>query len=157
MMAVEAEDAAQQLGAEAVHHRHDDDERGDAERDAEQREDGDDGDEALLAPRAQIAERDHALERAEDHRVAPSRARAAFGGKLLALAGAALLQLDHARCEPARADDDLPGQADQVHRRELGAGRFLAVVVERVDAGRAERAIERIRGRAAFGVGRRAD
>ena len=35
-MAVEAEDAAQQLDAEAVHHRHDDDERRDAERDAEQ-------------------------------------------------------------------------------------------------------------------------
>ena len=66
-MAVEPENAAEQIGAEAVHHRHDDDQRRDAERDAEQRKDRDDRDEAFLPPRPQIAERDHPLERVEDH------------------------------------------------------------------------------------------
>ena len=66
-MAVETEDAADQIGAEAVHDRHDDDQGGDAERDAEQREDGDNRDEAFLPPRPQIAERDHPFKSAEDH------------------------------------------------------------------------------------------
>src|SRR3954453_8118783 len=66
-MAVEAEDAADQIGAEAVHDRHDDDQGRDAGRYAEQREDRDDRDEAFLPPRPQIAERDHPFERAEDH------------------------------------------------------------------------------------------
>ena len=35
-MAVEADDLVEQLGAEAVHHAHDDDQRGDAERDRDQ-------------------------------------------------------------------------------------------------------------------------
>src|SRR5665213_1940813 len=78
-MAVEAEDAAQQLGAKAVHHRHDDDERRHAERDAGQRENGDDGDEALLPPRAQIAEGDHPLESTEDHGLPRRWLRAASG------------------------------------------------------------------------------
>jgi hypothetical protein len=54
-MAVEAEDLVEQFLAEAVHHRHHDDQRGDAEHDAEEREAGDDGDEAFLATRPQIA------------------------------------------------------------------------------------------------------
>jgi hypothetical protein len=41
-MRVEAEDLIQELDMKAVHHRHDDDQRADAQRDAEQREDGDD-------------------------------------------------------------------------------------------------------------------
>ena len=73
-MAVEAEDAAEQLGAEPVHHRHHDDQRRDAERDAEQREDRDDRDEPFLPARPQIAERDHPLEGAEDHASSPSPA-----------------------------------------------------------------------------------
>ena len=48
-MAVEAEDLAEQFLAEAVHHRHDDDERRDAEHDAEEREAGDDRNESFLA------------------------------------------------------------------------------------------------------------
>ena len=46
---VEAEDLGEQLVAEAVHHRHDDDQRGDAEHDAGEGEAGDDGDEAFRA------------------------------------------------------------------------------------------------------------
>src|SRR6185312_14869113 len=57
-MPVEAEDAAQKLGAEAIHHRHSDDESRDTQRDTGQREDRDDRDKAFLAPRAQITEGD---------------------------------------------------------------------------------------------------
>src|SRR5579872_4908124 len=53
--------------------------------------------------------------------------------QLLLRAGLALLEFDHALFEAARPDDHLPRQADQIHRGELGAGRFLALVVERVD------------------------
>ena len=74
-IAVEAEDAAEQVGAEPVHHRHHDDQGGDAERDPEQRKDRDDRDEPFLPPRPQIAERDHPLERAEDHAACPSPPR----------------------------------------------------------------------------------
>ena len=69
-MAVDAEDAGQQLGAKAVHHRHDDDERRDAEHDAEEGDRGDHRDHRLLAPRAQIAPGDHAARRP---RTAPRR------------------------------------------------------------------------------------
>ena len=61
-VAVEAEDLVEQFLAEAVHHRHHDDQRRDAEHDAEEGEPGDDRDEALLAPRAQIAQRQHPFE-----------------------------------------------------------------------------------------------
>ena len=60
-VAVEPEDLGEQLVAEAVHHRHDDDEGGDAQHDAGEREAGDDGDEAFLAARPQVAARDHPL------------------------------------------------------------------------------------------------
>ena len=64
-MAVEAEDLVEQFLAEAVHHRHDDDQRRHAEHDAEEGESGDDGDEAFLAPRAQVAQRQHPFEGSE--------------------------------------------------------------------------------------------
>ena len=51
-MAVEPENLRQQFLAKPVHHRHDDDQRGDAEHDAEKRKSGDDGDESLFAPGA---------------------------------------------------------------------------------------------------------
>src|SRR5579863_10072192 len=76
-MAVEAEDAAEELLAEAVHYRHGDDERRDAERDPRQRENGDDRDEAFLAARAQVAEGDQALERTKGHQGAATRLSAA--------------------------------------------------------------------------------
>ena len=50
-MAVEAKDLLQQLLAEAVHHRHDDDQGGDAKHDADKGEPGDDRDESLFTPR----------------------------------------------------------------------------------------------------------
>ena len=64
-MAVQADDPADQILPEAVHHRHDDDQRGDAERDAGQGEDGDDGDETLPLAGAQVAPGHHALEGTE--------------------------------------------------------------------------------------------
>ena len=64
-MAVEAEDLVEQFLAEAVHHRHDDDEGRNAEHDAEEREPGDDRDESLFAPRPQVAQRQHPFERCE--------------------------------------------------------------------------------------------
>ena len=45
-----------------------DDERHHAEQDAESENQAIDGDEALLAPRPQVAHRHHALEGREDHR-----------------------------------------------------------------------------------------
>ena len=62
-MAVQAQYTVEQLGAEAVHHRHHDDQRRDAERNTDQRDDRGQRDEPFLPPRAQIAERDGALER----------------------------------------------------------------------------------------------
>jgi hypothetical protein len=62
-VAVEPEDLIEQLLAEPVHHRHDDDQRGHPEQDAEEGEPGDDRNEALFATGAQIAQRQHPLER----------------------------------------------------------------------------------------------
>ena len=62
--------------------------------------------------------------------------------ELLALAGGAALQLDLAGLDAARADDDLPGQADQVGLGELGARALVAVVVEHLDPGAAQLGIE---------------
>ena len=62
-VAVEAEDLAEQFLAEAVHHRHDDDQGGDAQHDAEEGEAGDDRYESFLAPRPQVAQRQHPFER----------------------------------------------------------------------------------------------
>src|SRR5690349_11342024 len=61
-MPVKPEHLVEQLLAETVHHRHDDDERRDAQADADEREPGDDRDEALLAARPQIAKRHHPFE-----------------------------------------------------------------------------------------------
>src|ERR1700759_1853994 len=54
-MAVKPQNLVQQLFAKTVHHRHHDDQRGDTEHDAEEGKAGDDGNEAFLAPRPQIA------------------------------------------------------------------------------------------------------
>ena len=61
-VAVEAQDLAEQLLAEAVHDRHHGDQREHAEQDAQEREAGEDGDEALAAARPQIAQRQHPFE-----------------------------------------------------------------------------------------------
>ncbi len=78
-MTVKTENAAEQLGAESAHHRHGDDKGRHAQRDPEQREDRDHRDEAFLAACAQIAERDHPLDLAEDHGRRASISSAASG------------------------------------------------------------------------------
>jgi len=75
---VEAEDLAQQLDAKAVHHRHHNDENGNARRDADAGEDGNHRNEGMLAARAQIAQGDHALE-ARKGAGLPARRGAALG------------------------------------------------------------------------------
>ena len=67
-MAIESENFVEQFLPEAVHHRHDDDERRNAEHDAEEGESGDDRNESFLAPRPQVAERQHPLERGKGPR-----------------------------------------------------------------------------------------
>jgi hypothetical protein len=64
-MAVDAENLVQKFGAKAVHHRHHDNERRDAQHDPKEREAGDNGDEGLFAPSAQIAQRDHPFKAGE--------------------------------------------------------------------------------------------
>ena len=61
-VAVEADHLVHEVVAEAVHHRHDDNERRDAEHNAKEREAGDDRDRALGVARAKIAKGDHPLE-----------------------------------------------------------------------------------------------
>ena len=70
-------------------------------------------------------------------------------GDALALAAGPALQLDLALGEAAGADDDLPGQADEVGRGELGARALVAVVVEHAEAGRLQGGLDL----AAGGVG----
>ncbi len=64
-VAVEAKDAVEKLGAKTVHDGHDDDQRRDAEHDADEGKSGDDRNEGFLAPRPQIAPGHHPLERRE--------------------------------------------------------------------------------------------
>ncbi len=54
-MAVHADDLVDQFLAKAVHDGHHDNQRRNAEHDAEERETGNDGDEAFLATRPQVA------------------------------------------------------------------------------------------------------
>src|ERR1700679_2331564 len=52
-----------------------------------------------------------------------------------AFAGRTPLELDDAVRQPARPNDHLPRQADQVHIGELAAWPFVAVVIQYIDAG----------------------
>src|SRR5215813_3163369 len=148
-MAVDAEDRIQDLGAETVHDGEHDDQRRHAEADAEQREPGDNGDQAFASARPQIAEGDQAFEGGNGH-----RARVRSGGlgqelgqrrvdrEFLPLARGTALQLDLPGGDAARADDQLPRQPDEVHLGELGAGALVAIVVEDLDAGAAQLPID---------------
>ena len=145
---------SEQLGAETVHDRHHDDQRRDAEHDAEEGEDGDDRDEAFLAARAQIAQRQHPLERRERPRAPSSLAAVSAAGhpcaagradqpiqrrverQRLALAGRAPLDLHlaalrrrAARRSAARAGRSGPSMAN------FAPARWSRVVVEHVHAG----------------------
>src|SRR5215468_11148539 len=53
---------------------------------------------------------------------------------VLARAVAAAFHLDFALGKAFRADQNLPGNADQVGARELGAGALVGVVIEDIDA-----------------------
>ena len=136
-MAVNAQHAVEQLGAEAVHDREHDDQRADAERDADQAKPGDDRDEALAPGRPQVPPGDQALETTEGHQ--PAKRSSSSTGEISTLARGAALELDLVLLDPARADDDLPGQPDQLHGRELDAGPLVAVVHQDLDAQGARR------------------
>jgi hypothetical protein len=56
---VQSGDLVEQLGAEAVHHAHHHDQRGDTQHHGDKTEPGDDGDERLAPPGQQIAAGDH--------------------------------------------------------------------------------------------------
>ena len=58
-MPIEPENLIEELVTESVHHREDDDQRGDAKHDAEEGKPGDNRDESLFAPGAQIARGKH--------------------------------------------------------------------------------------------------
>jgi hypothetical protein len=60
-MAVQPGDLVEQLGAEAVHHAHHDNQRGDAEHHGDEAESGDDGDERLAAAWQEVAAGNHPL------------------------------------------------------------------------------------------------
>ncbi len=68
----------------------------------------------------------------------------------MAGAGRALLQLDFARRHALRPDDELPGQADQVHGGEFGPCPIVAVVIEHAQARSLKLAVETF----ASGIGR---
>src|SRR5271167_3895550 len=69
-----------------------------------------------------------------------------------ALAGGASLQLDHPLGQAARADDQLPGQADEVHGGELAARTLVRVVVQRLLAGGGESGVGALAGGVDSGV-----
>src|SRR5262249_3486600 len=64
----------------------------------------------------------------------------------LAAAVGSLLDLDLALGKPFRADQNLPGNADQVGRREFAARPLVAIVVEHLDALAGELAVELLAG-----------
>src|SRR5438309_4323366 len=72
--------------------------------------------------------------------------------ELLAFAGGAAFELDHAAVEALWAEDELPREADQVHGRELGAAALVPLVVEGVDAGGLELRVEVVGRAGATGV-----
>src|SRR5664279_4670677 len=67
--------------------------------------------------------------------------------QILAAAVAAALEFELAFGEALGADQNLPGNADQVGGGEFGAGALVGVVVEHLDACRLKLAIELFAGR----------
>src|SRR5690606_1094864 len=66
----------------------------------------------------------------------------ALKGHGLAFSRCSVLDLDLACGNAARADDDLPWQADEIGRGELSAGPLVGVVIEHLTAGGSERGIK---------------
>src|SRR5437868_13668263 len=73
-MAIEADDLVEQLGAEAVHDAHHDDQGGDAQRDCKQTDTGNKEDEPLARSGQEVAAGEHALGPVEDHAGSPASA-----------------------------------------------------------------------------------
>ena len=152
---------------EAVHHRHDDDQRGDAEHDADEGEAGDDRDEGLAPARTQIAAGKHPFEPGErpgagrkrrprlrclGHRallLRPAVSRFTAASTLIVSRSPVARRLTSTSpcSSPFGPDDDLPGQADQVHRGELGAGALVEVIVEHRNSGFRKALVQRLAGR----------
>ena len=100
---------------------------------ATQADPGDEEDEALALARQQIAPGDHPLVAVEDHAVSLASALSMLSSSRSPVARR--LSSTTPFSSPCGPTIELPGQADQVHRRELGAAALVAVVVERLDAG----------------------
>ena len=66
-MAIQADDLVEKLGAKAIHHAHDNNQRGDAEHDRHKADRRDKEDEPLALAGEQIAPCDHAFIGGEDH------------------------------------------------------------------------------------------
>src|SRR5690242_13599217 len=69
-----------------------------------------------------------------------------------ALARLAVLDLGNAVLEPARPDNDLPGQSDQVHDLELAARTLIGVIIEHFDALGGEPLIDLLAGLIGLGI-----
>jgi len=78
-VAVEPQDAIEQLGAKAVHHAHHDDERCDTEHDGNKADRRDEENEPFALARQQIAPRYHRLIGGQDHVPPPLRPSATSG------------------------------------------------------------------------------
>src|SRR3954469_19439658 len=62
--------------------------------------------------------------------------------QILALPRTPVLAFDVTGGQAARTDDQLVGEADQIHSGELCAGALVAIVVENIDPGIAQFAVE---------------
>ena len=160
---VQPEDLVDELLAEAVHHRHDDDQRHDADHDAEQRQEGDQEAGGVLAARPHVACGDHPFEARERPRAGRvshassrpplplrlqrdvSRLSAASSESVSRSPLARRFTSTSPRGRPLRADDRLPGQTDQIHRRKLRSGAFVAIIVEGGDSGFHEAFVKAVR------------
>src|SRR5262245_16848292 len=69
-----------------------------------------------------------------------------FHGDLLPFPGPSVLYFDGSGGNPARTDDELIGKPNQVHRRELGARRFVAIVIKHLHPGAEELGIKVVSG-----------
>src|SRR5262245_18136174 len=114
---------------------------------------------ATRASTAMVMERRSAAQAGRCYRSEPSASspldtgESRVHGQFGLLAGGAVLQLHLTRGNAAGTDDDLPGQPDQVHVGELGAGALIALVVEWIQASRLELGIEIFAGFGASSVG----
>ena len=105
----------EQFLAKAVHHRHDDDQSGNAEHDAEERKAGDDGDKSFFAPRPQIAQRQHPLEGRKGDECRSARS---FGYRSPRTAG---VSHDSGAFKPRSRRFATPQRTDSIHAPSIHA------------------------------------